>query len=77
MWPQELTQGYALWPMRIGLKVEICLPVTEWREKRLLVERRSLALQPALQRLGRPSLSPSQRWVAMTTAQGKPFDDIG
>ena len=34
LWPEEVSQGTVLWPLRVEFTVEYCLPAGAWREAR-------------------------------------------
>ena len=49
VWPQEVKEGRALWPLRIEFERGVLLARTKWQNQRVLLGRRGL--QRALQRL--------------------------
>ena len=51
IWPQEVKEGHALWPLRVQLEVRACLPRPQWESRRVAVQRQGLTLQRAFQRL--------------------------
>jgi hypothetical protein len=51
LWPQEVKEGRALWPLRVELEVKASLPRQQWEYRRVTVQRRGLVLQRAFQRL--------------------------
>lgn len=39
LWPREVEEGRAIWPLRFEFDVEYCLPVEEWESGRVTHER--------------------------------------
>lgn len=50
-WPQEITEGKVLWPLRIEFEEVKCIPRKKWEDNRIPVERRGITLQRALQQI--------------------------
>ncbi|MBI4340209.1 MAG: hypothetical protein HY680_09710 [Chloroflexi bacterium] len=51
IWPQEIAQGEARWPMRIEFESVQVIPRDRWGTHRVAIERGRVVLQRALQRL--------------------------
>lgn len=51
IWPQEVKQGCALWPLRFTLDIGFCLALTDWGIKRMRVSHRQAVLQKGFQKI--------------------------
>lgn len=51
IWPQEVKQGSALWPLRFTLDIEFCLALRDWETKRVRVSHREAVLQKGFQKI--------------------------
>jgi hypothetical protein len=80
LWPQEIREGRVIWPLRLELDIEKCLPDTEWTASRISSEDLKRRTRSGFQRLnedmGKWLISQIQSLHLVEYVQ-KPSEDIG